>query len=150
MRQIALIACCKEKLYAPGEGSAAAGELYIGQLFRAQLAYARHRLPDEQIYILSAKYGLVGVGQQIQSYEQTLNKMNMAQRLTWAWDVERALGRLCPSATIVWMMAGQVYRENLVELLAQRGVVVVQPHPAGFGYGQQVQWYNRELGGVVA
>lgn len=147
MRTIAMIACCKEKLYAPGDGSAAVSEMYTGQLFKVQLAYARQSLPDTQIYILSAKYGLVGLGQLIESYEQTLNKMNMGQRLTWAWGVDEALAIHCPEVKTVWMMAGQAYRENLVELLERKGIEVLRPHPASLGYGQQVQWYMKQVEG---
>ena len=143
MKTIALIACCKSKDWSvdiqPAEN------IYTGQLFRAQLAYARRHLPDEQIYVLSALYGLIALDHVIEPYEQTLNKMNMAERLNWAWDVERAWGLHCPEATTVWMMAGQAYRENLVELLARRGGDVVRPHPAGLGYVQQVRWYTQQV-----
>lgn len=143
MSTIALIACCKSKDTTLEFQEA--GNLYTGQLFRAQLAYARQRLPDEGIYILSAKYGLVGLKQIIRPYEQTLNKMNMAERLVWAWDLDRAFSIHCPEAKTVWMLAGQAYRENLAELLEKRGIEVLRPHPAGLGYAHQVQWYREHV-----
>lgn len=145
MSRIALIACCKNKDWSSGFQEAQT--LYTGQLFRAQLAYARQRLPAESIYILSAKYGFVGLEQIVHPYEQTLNQMSLAERGQWANRVVRALKAHIPDVSEVWLMAGQSYRVPLVKLLEHSGIRVLRPHPPRLGYGQQVQWYQR-AGGI--
>jgi len=46
-----------------------ADELYTGQYFRAALKYARAIAPDSKIRILSAKHGLLRVGDMVRSYD---------------------------------------------------------------------------------
>lgn len=149
MSTIALIACCKSKDFSLD--AQPAEKIYTGQLFRAQLAYARQRLPDEQIFILSAEYGLIALAHVIKPYERILSRMTHAQRVIWAGGVFRSFSIYCPDAKTVWMMAGRVYREHLVEWF-DRGVVgidVLQPHPAGLGYAQQVKWYQEQVNAVM-
>lgn len=146
MTAIALIACCKSKDWSLEPKTP--DKLYTGQLFQAQLAYARQRLPDEQIYILSAKYGLVGLSQPIHPYEQTLNGMDSAERFAWAWEVDASLRYHCSEAKTVWMMAGKKYQEYLAERLGKRDIEILRPHPAAYGYGQQVSWYQQQVEAV--
>lgn len=147
MSTIALIACCKSKDFSLD--AQPARKVYTGQLFRAQLAYACQRLPDGQIYILSAKYGLLALDELILPYEQTLNRMDAAERYAWAWDVDVTFKYRCPEAKMVWMMAGKKYREYLVKRLEERGIEIVRPHPAGLGYGQQVKWYQQQVNTIM-
>jgi hypothetical protein len=66
MRTIALISCGKSKR----REKAPAQQLYTGALFQKSLAYAR-RIKSDEIYILSAHYGLVELTQEIAPYEKT-------------------------------------------------------------------------------
>lgn len=140
MRQIALIACCKEKLYAPGE-------MYTGELFKRQLAYARQvlKLADSDIFILSARYELVNVATVIVAYDLSLRDMTAKGQEQWARRVAESVGNLKPTVKRVAVMAGQTYKQFLLNLLHQRKLLIQEVHPNGLGYGQQVQWYTRQV-----
>lgn len=86
MKKIVLISCVKKKL----PYRAKAKDLYTSTLFRANLEYARRLTPDA-IYILSAKYGLVGLEDEIDVYDLTLNKMAESQKRVWAEKVLSSL-----------------------------------------------------------
>jgi hypothetical protein len=62
---------------------ARAEELYISDLFRKSLAYAKYLKP-KKIFILSAKYGLLSLNKTIAPYEQTLNTMKSREVEKWA------------------------------------------------------------------
>jgi hypothetical protein len=73
MKKIVLISCVKMKLSYRSK----AKDLYTSTLFRSNLEYTRRLTPDA-IYILSAKYGLVGLEDEIDTYNLTLNKMTVS------------------------------------------------------------------------
>ncbi|MCI0729664.1 MAG: hypothetical protein L0332_23530 [Chloroflexi bacterium] len=145
MNAIALIACCKSKQ----PGCRPAHELYTGTLFRAQLAFAREGLglAMNQIFILSARYGLIGAGQEIESYEASLAVMPGVARRVWldrVWDSLRP--RLIGRPVYVWLMAGKLYRAGLVERLRHHpNIHRVNLAPAGLGLGGQTAYWRAQL-----
>ncbi|MDF1572034.1 MAG: hypothetical protein P1P82_10490 [Bacteroidales bacterium] len=52
-------------------------------LFRKNLKYAESHSPNH-IFILSAKHGLVKLDDEIEPYDNTLNKMNASEKKEWA------------------------------------------------------------------
>lgn len=90
--KVVFISCCKTK----NPKATKAEELYIGELFKKSLSYARTITNDEYIFILSAKYGILKLTDSIQYYEQTLNKMTTLQRQEWAKMVQTQLYELYP------------------------------------------------------
>jgi cytoplasmic iron level regulating protein YaaA (DUF328/UPF0246 family) len=84
MRKIVLISCVSKKL----PRNSKARDLYISPLFKKNLQYALKLAPD-QIFILSAKYGLVGLDDEIEPYEMTLNTMSVKEIKQWANSVLR-------------------------------------------------------------
>jgi hypothetical protein len=82
MKTIVLISCVSKKLPC----MAKAKDLYISSLFKLSLEYAKSLNADE-IYILSAKYGLLPLDKEIGPYEQTLNRMSARERKQWAQGV---------------------------------------------------------------
>ena len=147
MKQVALIACCKKKM--DTAVPVPAHQLYRGQLFQAQLAYARQvlKLSDERIYVLSAKYRLIGIQEKILPYEKTLANMGLGARVNWGCcvvDIMWGGGFSVVRDTLV-IMAGQAYLEGLALSLHDKGYKWSVPHPAGWGYGQQVAWYLNEV-----
>lgn len=56
------------------DGSHLARDLYTGPYFKAAYRYATSVVPESQVFILSAKYGLVQPGQRLDSYELTLGQ----------------------------------------------------------------------------
>lgn len=61
-----------------------AEDMYISPLFKKQLAFAKTLNPSN-IYILSAKYGVVELEQYISPYDLTLNDMSDKERKKWAY-----------------------------------------------------------------
>jgi len=113
MQKIFILSCGKSKL---GHVSPAC-EMYVGDLFKKSLAYAKTQNPDA-IYILSAKYGLLELDEVIEPYEMTLNSMPKAARLNWANEVLGRLASLTDLAKSEFVfLTGERYREHLVQHL---------------------------------
>lgn len=110
MQTVVLISCGSQKQ----SMDAKASELYTGCLFREYLAYANHLCPDD-IFILSAKYGLVELDVRIAPYDVRLDKQPKANRKKWAVDVLADLdARYALNRTNFIILAGETYREYLV------------------------------------
>lgn len=138
-----LIACSKKKR----QGRWPAGELYEGELFKAQLAYARDVLgmADDQIFILSAKYGLVGLAQELEPYDLMLAQLTEQERRQWGAKVIDELGKMAPFVYKVVLLAGKVYRDAISPGLRIAQIAIDTAVPAGLGYGQQVAWFKRQV-----
>ncbi|MGH6945748.1 MAG: DUF6884 domain-containing protein, partial [Kiloniellales bacterium] len=96
-------------------------------------------------FILSAEYGLVAPNQIINSYEMTLNRMPIRERRRWAERVVGQMSDRMPDAQTVIFLAGQRYREFLVNHLRRRGVAVETPME-GLRIGEQLRWLSRQVG----
>jgi hypothetical protein len=79
MKKIVLISCVSAKL----KTVCRAKDLYVSPLFRGNLRYADSLSPD-QIFILSAKYGLLPLNRYIAPYDLTLNDFTKGQLREWA------------------------------------------------------------------
>ena len=79
MKKIVLISCVAKKL----NYKAKAKNLCISPLFKKSLAYAYLLKPDK-IFILSAKYGLIDLDEEIFPYNETLNEKSSYEIKIWA------------------------------------------------------------------
>jgi len=110
IKRIVLISCVSQKQ----PHHAKARELYISTLFKLNLKYAKKLAPDG-IFILSAKYGLLTLEQEIEPYEQTLNNMRSSEIELWANRVLEQLKKVCPiNDTEFTFLAGEKYRKHLL------------------------------------
>jgi hypothetical protein len=134
--KIVLISCVKMKLPHPAQ----AQDLYISPLFRFNLGYARSLKPDA-IYILSAKYGLVGLEQVIEPYELTLNTMGESQKRDWA---QRVLMDLNKKTDLLHdhfiFLAGKNYRKYLIPAMRSFEVPL-----EGYSFGEQLRELKRRI-----
>lgn len=134
--KIVLISCVKSKL----PGRAKARDLYVSPLFRLNLAYAASLGPDA-IYVLSAKYGLVGLDEEIDSYDLTLNTMGVREKQAWA---ERVLAQLRGKADLARdhfvFLAGMNYRQYLLPAIRSYEVPL-----EGYSFGQQLSELKRRI-----
>ncbi len=113
---VALVGCSKSK-YAE---QAPARRLYGGPLFPAALAYAE-AVADE-IYILSAKHGLVHTEQVLTSYDYSMKDHNQKGRERWAIDIVEKLAVLYPRfRPTVICLAGEDYARPLFIPLLGKG-----------------------------
>lgn len=90
-----------------------ARDLYVSPLFKKNLQYALRLVPD-QIYILSAKYGLVALEEKIDPYDLTLNAMSVSEVKEWALTVLRQLSERVDLQNDQFVfLAGAKYRKYL-------------------------------------
>jgi len=137
MKRIVLISCVSKKRSV----SSPAKDLYISSLFQKNLAYARILKPD-QIFILSAKYGLVDLEEVIAPYNVTLNTMKAPERREWA---SRVLSQLSSRADLTRdefiFLAGNRYRENLLPHFAHYKIPL-----EGLKIGEQLHRLTEMIG----
>ena len=88
MAKVVLISCASKKLHHKSK----AQDLYISPLIQKNLQYAKLLDPDK-IFILSAKYGLLRLDEEIEPYDKTLNKMRSNEVREWANSVLNQLKR---------------------------------------------------------
>lgn len=79
---IVFLSCVSEK----NDHKCAAKDLYISPLFQKSYAYAQKLNPDK-IYILSAKYFLLDLDDQVSPYDLTLKDMSVDERRQWTEKV---------------------------------------------------------------
>jgi hypothetical protein len=136
-RLVVLISCVSKKR----SRKARAAELYTSTWFKRSLQYARKLKPDS-IFILSAKYGLVGLDEEIEPYDVTLNRMRAGERKAWASRVLDQLKRnfdLQRDHFII--LAGERYRQYLLPHLASYEIPL-----KGLPIGKQLQYLKRQVG----
>lgn len=110
-KDIYLISCSSEKV----DKKSPASELYCSPLFAKSLEYARKQVSDDQIFILSAKYGLVPLSMEIDPYDITLKDMPSEDRKTWAENVYLELEkRFNIKKDRFIFLAGTAYTEYLI------------------------------------
>jgi len=114
VRRIVLIACAAQKR----RHLTKARELSVSPLFKKNLRYAERLAPD-QIYILSAKYGLLGLEDEVQPYDLTLNAMPADEVKYWATQVLKQLAQRADLQRDQFVfLAGAKYRRYLVPHMA--------------------------------
>jgi len=137
MKKICLISCVKSK----NEGPHKAGELYCGQLYTGHLKYAKSLgFQEDDIYILSAKHGLLAFDNVIEPYEKTLNNMKKPERNKWARKtLEQLKSKFDINNTEFTILAGKNYYENLEPFLPN---VNLPKELKGLPIGKRVQMLN--------
>ena len=110
-----------------------AARLYTGGYFKASLRLAKLIASDEKsIFILSAKYGVVGLQERIEQYDLKLSQLEPTARQEWFRAIRQRIAELTTAAMPVFV-CGQLYHSNL------DGFKVL---PMG-GIGTQLQFMNR-------
>ena len=98
--------------------------MYISPLFQKMMAYAE-RLNPKDIFILSAKYGLLNLNDIIEPYEQTLKAMKADERQTWAKSVIEELRKRSDLYNDQFVfLAGITYRQKLIPYLKRYSVPI--------------------------
>jgi len=110
MAKVVLISCVSKKLHHKSK----AQDLYISPLFKKELEYAKLLNPDK-IFILSAKYGLLKLNEEIEPYDKTLNKMRSNEIREWANSVLNQLKKSTDLENDEFIfLAGNNYRQFLL------------------------------------
>ena len=136
MKKIVLISCVSQKLH----NKAKAQDLYISTLFKLNLQFAKKIKPDKT-FILSAKYGLLGLDDEIEPYNLTLNNMSAKDRKFWADGVIKQLRSETDLKNDHFViLAGDRYRKYLISEL-----VLYEIPLKGLPIGKQLQYLKRHL-----
>lgn len=125
MKKIVLISCCKTKL----KKLAKAKDLYISPTFKLSLQYAR-KLQPQEIFVLSAKHGLLDLEKRIKPYNWTLSYVSpkkreknlivltKEQKQIWGKKVIKQLSKKSNLKTDKYIiLAGQAYIKPIREEL---------------------------------
>ncbi len=134
MRKIVLISCVSKKL----SHRAKAKDIYVSDLFKKCLAYAQSLNPD-RIFVLSTKYGLIDLEEEIDPYDKTLTKMPSREVKLWA---DKVVGHLMKFADLeedeIVFLAGDKYRKYIVPKIRNYKIPL-----EGLRIGEQLKFLGR-------
>lgn len=134
MRKVVLISCVSRKR----TRRCKARELYVSTLFKKNLQYAM-KLAPHQIFILSAKHGLVELDDEIEPYDLTLNDLPTVEIKRWANSVLQQLAERTDLKQDQFIfLAGTKYRRYLIPHLAHVDVPL-----EGLRIGEQLRQLGR-------
>ncbi|MEQ9279954.1 MAG: hypothetical protein RLN83_10665 [Balneola sp.] len=135
MKNIVLISCVRKKL----DRKSTAEKMYTSSLFKKNLTYAKSLKPSE-IYILSAKHGLLKLTDEIEPYDKTLNKMFVDERKEWSKRVVNQLKSVADLKNDEFtFLAGDKYRKYLLT-----EIDLVKIPMQGLKIGEQLQWLTKQ------
>jgi cytoplasmic iron level regulating protein YaaA (DUF328/UPF0246 family) len=138
MNTIILISCCSKKL----NGRFKAEKLYDSTLFKLSLAYAR-KINHNKIFILSAKYGLLKLTDEIEKYDLTLNNMTIEQIKEWSENVLKQLKALTNIKNDKYIfLTGKNYSKYIFPELVNK-----ESPMDGLPIGKRLRWLKEKLNG---
>jgi len=136
MKKIILISCASKKLAYKSK----AEYLYVSTLFRLSLAYAKKLKPDK-IFILSAKYGLLNLNNEIAPYNETLNNKSTSDVKIWAKKVVIELEKIANLENDQFtFFAGNKYREYILPYIRYYKIPL-----KGLRIGEQLKFLKNKL-----
>lgn len=137
MKTIILIGCVKKKRGYRTK----AEDLYISPFFRKNLSYAKSLKPDS-IFILSAKYGLVALDQEIDTYDLTLKNFKKDDLYKWSSNIIQQLQEVTNINRDKFIfLAGDKYRKYLIPKLINYEIPF-----KGLGIGKQLKQLKSKIG----
>ena len=136
MKKIILISCASKKI----NKKIKAQDLYISALFQKNLQYAKSLNPDK-IFILSAKYGLLKLDEEVEPYDKTLNKMRSCEIKEWATTVLNQLQKVVDLDKDEFVfLAGNNYRKFLLPSINNYKIPML-----GLSIGKQLKWLTWKI-----
>lgn len=110
-------------------------------LFRKALDYASKNY--DTIAILSGKYGLLLLDEEIDPYERFLKNLTVEQVKEWS---DKVFNQMKEKLNLhdfdrVYFHAGKTYRQYLIPKLEEIGIKCEVPLE-NLGIGKQLAWYN--------
>ena len=111
MKKIALISCGSLKVNKKSKVK----NLYIGDLFKKSLNYCLQNY--DEVYVLSAKYGLLHLEEEIEPYNVSLHSKTIRERKEWAYKVYKQIEEKIGLNNKFYLYTGKLYREYLLRVL---------------------------------
>ena len=134
MSKVVLISCVSKKLNQKSK----AQNLYVSPLFKKNLQYAKS-LNADNIFILSAKYGLLRLNEEIEPYDRALNKMHSNEIKEWANSVLNQLKKTTDLENDRFVfLAGNNYRKFLLPYVKHYNIPMLD-----LSIGKQLQWLTK-------
>lgn len=134
--RIALIGCSKTK----NDKICKTADMYKGELFKKALLLCQ-KLRYDEIYVLSAKHGLLQLTDAIEPYEETLNKAGKEKMKIWADKVIKQLNaRIMPDDELIFY-CGRNYYKYLEKEIHNKKYFPLK----GLGMGRQLQYLKEAL-----
>jgi len=119
-----------------------ASELYISNLFKKSMAYAKSLKPTK-IFILSAKHGLLELDDPISTYDETLNSKKSDERKKWANKVIQKLTiKTDLNKDEFIFLAGMKYRQYLLPHIKRHKIPML-----GISLFEQPKWLQENTHG---
>lgn len=136
MTKVVLISCVSKKL----PYKAKAKDIYTSPLFKMNLKFANSFNPDK-IFILSAKYGLVKLEEEIEPYNKTLNNMSDEEIKEWSNKVIKKLKENFDLEKDDFIfLAGERYRRYLIKDIKNYKIPL-----KGLGIGKQLKFLKENV-----
>lgn len=136
MKTIVLISCVKTKRPIRSK----ARDLYTSTWYKLAYEYAQRLKPDE-IYILSAKHGLVNPEQELEPYNLTFCSMKTDQKKSWARKVLKQLEGISKLHEDHFIfLASEKYRKYLIKAMTLYEIPM-----EGLRQGEQLSWLKERL-----
>ncbi len=136
MAKIVLISCVSKKL----NHKSKAQDLYISPLFKKNLVYAKSLNPDN-VFILSAGHGLLGLNEYVEPYDKTLNKMSANEIKEWSNLILKQLQKVSDLNKDEFVfLAGNNYRKFLLTKIKNYKIPMM-----GLGIGKQLKWLTEKI-----
>ena len=129
---IAFISCVKEKRI----GKYKSKDLYTSDFFRKSFRYCCSKY--DKVFILSAKYGLLELEDEIENYEMTLNDFSKEEKIKWSEMVYEQMKNKIDDSDELYFYVGNNYREYLLPMLKNNWNVPLN----GKGIGEQLQYFK--------
>lgn len=133
------LSCTKEK----ASSRCKAKDMYMpSSLFEKSYNYAKDILKADHIYILSAKHHLLGLNEEIEPYNETLNDASVEERKEWTEEVLKQMkSRHIDFSAKTYFLCGENYIEFLEEHFKDSKSLY-----KGKGIGEIMHWLDRKLG----
>ncbi len=134
---IVFIGCVKSKIN--DNMRHPAHELYTSELFKKSLRYARLLTSDDKIFILSAKYGLLGLNDEIEYYNDTLIGKSQNIVASWSFKVRKQITERHLNDDTAVFLASQTYIQYLKDLFGKYEVPL-----EGLSIGRRLKYLNEK------
>ena len=132
-KKIAFISCSKSKAKIPCQ----AKDLYISDFFKKSLTYCLNNY--DEVFILSAKYGLLSIYDYIKPYDLTLNNMSIMDRKKWSYKVFLQIKDKIGIDNDFYFHCGKYYNQFLLSKLNGK-------YPLkGLSIGKQLKFYKNNI-----
>lgn len=138
MKKVILIGCGKSKR----KEKSKAEDLYTGSYFGKNLQLAKKiSNEDDNIYILSAKFGVLELDDTINPYDITLNDKSEKERKLWSYKVVKQLERKgIKKDDLIIMLLGNNYSKYLKKYYKNH-----QEPLKGYKMGEKMREINKIL-----